>query len=818
MLGLFNPLNAEDVQKEEVTKTVISFLDEEGKPLELDDRVSIGKFKDYDGTKVPVHVCIKDGKETEDYDNGEFLEELEIKDGILEIEGLTKDEEYFLAFDNDYVFKDSEDKYYMYSSFKGGEGVTVNPNQLQSINKLSEETLKGLSDLDEVMPLGPTTIAISINCNVGGEFTVKANKIVSNGQSYNAINSSGTAGSQAAFVEKNLLSSGGRNVTVWYSKSENGNKVLTLYPSTGNISYSCEDWNVRPYVCNTNETRNCNNITATQSYNSNGGSCDYSQSTRTKSGIKRYCNSNRTGWTGCSGGSWSGSVSAPNCWKGDTSEGATVRYDGNKGNGSTNVTLSKSSDSISRNIHWRFTGFSNFDANFTSNREATANYAENGRDGWPNVTLPTASRDGYTFSGWTNDGNTYQAGQSVNSNGNNSYTAKWTANDYEYTIRYVSSTGKVLKEFKETHKFDEDVTLRGEDIAGYVTPTKTVKWDTPNNDRVIDLTYNIITYKIDYSLEIGNRYPANNATTQSNPLTYTVETPDIVLTNAVRRGYTFTGWYSEDTFTNKIDVINLGSVGDKKLFAKFEANKYPLTVKNTNDRVAIDINVNGEKTTLNVNEQKTWEVLFDSDFTVSSDKTNPTYYTSDVRNTHKSKDYREEVLTANSFTTSMDEGHTVQVGATRNVKTFTATIKNDNGKTVSNTVKVEIFDNLTGRRMDETADEFAQSVKAGEPQKNVIEKTKNVNKNSTTTITYTIPENTHLVVSAVNNSIEKVGYDNSTTGKTNDYLTMVETPEMYLSNTKDIDRKDYKTELGKKYIVFSTFDNAKDEYKNIKCK
>lgn len=75
MIGLFNPLNAEDTQKEEITKTVISFLDEKGNPLELDDTVSIGKFKDYDSTKVPVHVCIKDGKETEDYDNGEFLED-----------------------------------------------------------------------------------------------------------------------------------------------------------------------------------------------------------------------------------------------------------------------------------------------------------------------------------------------------------------------------------------------------------------------------------------------------------------------------------------------------------------------------------------------------------------------------------------------------------------------------------------------------------------------------------------------------------------------------------------------------------------------
>ena len=66
-----------------------------------------------------------------------------------------------------------------------------------------------------------------------------------------------------------------------------------------------------------------------------------------------------------------------------------------------------------------------------------------------------------------------------------------------------------------------------------------------------------------------------------------------------------------------------------------------------------------------------------------------------MRNPQKSKEYRSELKDAHSYTTSMDEGHSINIGATRNVKTFTVELKNDNGKhSVENTVTVKIYDNL----------------------------------------------------------------------------------------------------------------------------
>ena len=54
----------------ESNKTIINFIDEDGKSLDIKDTVSIVKLEDQGGTKVPVSVYIKDGKETTDYNKG----------------------------------------------------------------------------------------------------------------------------------------------------------------------------------------------------------------------------------------------------------------------------------------------------------------------------------------------------------------------------------------------------------------------------------------------------------------------------------------------------------------------------------------------------------------------------------------------------------------------------------------------------------------------------------------------------------------------------------------------------------------------------
>ena len=75
--------------------------------------------------------------------------------------------------------------------------------------------------------------------------------------------------------------------------------------------------------------------------------------------------------------------------------------------------------------------------------------------------------------------------------------------------------------------------------------------------------FTAIEYDITYNLDGG--------TNGANPATYNIETPTIVLADATKEGYTFDGWYEEDTFTTAVTEIALGSTGDVTLYAKFTA-------------------------------------------------------------------------------------------------------------------------------------------------------------------------------------------------------------------------------------------------------
>ena len=79
-----------------------------------------------------------------------------------------------------------------------------------------------------------------------------------------------------------------------------------------------------------------------------------------------------------------------------------------------------------------------------------------------------------------------------------------------------------------------------------------------------------ITYSITYSNLQG--------TTQTNPDTYTIETPTITLLETTSRtGYNFTGWYTALSGGTKVETIPLGSVNNLELYARFTPKTYTLT-------------------------------------------------------------------------------------------------------------------------------------------------------------------------------------------------------------------------------------------------
>ena len=75
--------------------------------------------------------------------------------------------------------------------------------------------------------------------------------------------------------------------------------------------------------------------------------------------------------------------------------------------------------------------------------------------------------------------------------------------------------------------------------------------------------YTIIEYTISYELNGGT----NNS---NNPTSYFVTTETITLLDPSKDDANFLGWYTEDTFDNKVTQIAKGSTGNITLYAKYE--------------------------------------------------------------------------------------------------------------------------------------------------------------------------------------------------------------------------------------------------------
>ena len=85
-----------------------------------------------------------------------------------------------------------------------------------------------------------------------------------------------------------------------------------------------------------------------------------------------------------------------------------------------------------------------------------------------------------------------------------------------------------------------------------------------------------VEYTITYDLDGGTNHA-------DNPASYTIETPTITLQAPTKELYIFDGWYSENTYTNKVTEIKKGTTGDIALYAKWSETKYSVNI-NTNNR------------------------------------------------------------------------------------------------------------------------------------------------------------------------------------------------------------------------------------------
>lgn len=62
--------------------------------------------------------------------------------------------------------------------------------------------------------------------------------------------------------------------------------------------------------------------------------------------------------------------------------------------------------------------------------------------------------------------------------------------------------------------------------------------------------------------------------THANPVSYTLEDPDITLMNASRNGYLFMGWFIDEVLSEPVTVIRTADGGDVKLYASWKEESY----------------------------------------------------------------------------------------------------------------------------------------------------------------------------------------------------------------------------------------------------
>ena len=186
------------------------------------------------------------------------------------------------------------------------------------------------------------------------------------------------------------------------------------------------------------------------------------------------------------------------------------------------------------------------------------------------ATLPTnVSRTGYDFSGWYD--NSGLAGSAVtnisaSATGDKAYWAKWTVHTHALAWDFAGGSTS-----STTHTPANNALAYGSAInyPANNTMTKTGytfgSWSSsattmPDNDLTITASWNVVTYNLTYDGLEG--------ATNSNPATYTIETPTIMLADpGTRADYNFTGWTCGGS---PITQITLGSTGDKVITANWE--------------------------------------------------------------------------------------------------------------------------------------------------------------------------------------------------------------------------------------------------------
>lgn len=239
------------------------------------------------------------------------------------------------------------------------------------------------------------------------------------------------------------------------------------------------------------------------------------------------------------------------------------------------------------------------------------------------ITLTNPTRPGYTFAGWTGtgiDGVSKNVTIAAGSTGDRAYTATWTIN--QYTITFDTDGGSLIdpitRDYGTAVEAPADPTKTGYTFAGWDVEIPTVmpgenitvkaKWTVNQYTVTWNVDGSLTQVLCDYGANIpapavpakpgytftgwdgytsGMSMPANDVTftaqwtpaeytityhlgvadptvSPANPESYTIESPEITLTNPTKQGYVFEGWTGTG-IDGKAESVTIapGSMGNR---------------------------------------------------------------------------------------------------------------------------------------------------------------------------------------------------------------------------------------------------------------
>ena len=243
-----------------------------------------------------------------------------------------------------------------------------------------------------------------------------------------------------------------------------------------------------------------------------------------------------------------------------------------------NVTIPKGSTGDKTYIeNWKLTEYNiTMDLNGGSGQEKVV-YTMTDED----FELPTPTRNGYEFVGWTGEGITTPQTEVIiptGSTGNKAYTANWQV--IEYTITLDTNGGPVVSPIKYTveDSFTLPYILRpGYEFAGWTLDGSGMLPSTPliiypgtTGDLHYKAEWRLAEYTITMDLDGGSG---------QEKVVYTITDEEFELPTPTRNGYEFVGWTGERITTPQTSVkIPKGSTGNKAYTANWKVIRYTITL------------------------------------------------------------------------------------------------------------------------------------------------------------------------------------------------------------------------------------------------